>query len=82
MKAMHGSRHLRFGARTLVVIGIVLIAGHLIVLYLLGHVGLSQGVVSGAVVSGLILVVVAKHLGLLSTLVASLYGLFRRRLRS
>jgi len=51
---------------------VVLIAGHLIFFNRLQHAGVSL-----AVVSGLALLVIAKHLGLLG----SLYTLFRRRSR-
>jgi len=55
----------------LVAIAAVLVAGHGIILYYFS----SHLVMSAAVVSGLIVVAVIKHLGLLG----SLYGLLRRR---
>lgn len=53
--------------------GVVLIASHVIFFNRLRHAGVSL-----AVVSGLALLVMAKHLGV----VGSLYTLIRRRLRS
>ena len=52
---------------------VVLIAGHVIFFNRLRHAGVSI-----AVISGLVLLAIAKHLGLLG----SLYGLLRRRSRS
>ena len=57
----------------LVVIAVVLIAGHGIFLYYIS----SYMALSAAVVSGVIILVVIKHLGLLGPL----YVLFRRRSR-
>ena len=53
--------------------GVVLIAGHALFFNRLRHAGVSL-----AVVSGLALLVIAKHLGVLG----ALYALIRRRLRS
>lgn len=53
--------------------GVVLIASHVIFFNRLRHAGMSL-----AVFSGLALLVIAKHLGVLG----SLYTLIRRRLRS
>jgi membrane protein YdbS with pleckstrin-like domain len=52
---------------------VVLIAGHGIILYYVS----SYTALSAAIVSGVILLVMVKHLGLLG----SLYALFRRRSR-
>ena len=79
---MHGLRHLRFRPWKLAVVVIGLVAVHLIVLWLLKHAGLSRGLAAGAVVSGVVLLVLAKHLGLLGALLGPLYTLFKRRLRS
>lgn len=54
----------------LVVGGVALIAGHVVFFNRLWHAGVSL-----AVVSGLLLVMIVKHLGVFG----SLYGLFRRR---
>jgi uncharacterized membrane protein HdeD (DUF308 family) len=54
----------------LVVEGVVLIAGHVVFFNRLWHAGVSL-----AVVSGLVLLIPVKHLGVFG----SLYGLFRRR---
>jgi hypothetical protein len=54
----------------LLVGGVVLIAGHMIFFNRLRHAGMSL-----AVVSGLVLLIIVKHLGVFG----SLYGLFRRR---
>lgn len=79
---MHVIRHLRLRLWMLAVVVIALVGGHLIVLYLLQHAGVSRGVATGAVVSGVLLLVLAKHLGMLSATLASLYALFRRHFRS
>ena len=50
--------------------GVLLIAGHVIIFNRLLHAGMSL-----AVVSGLVLLIIVKHLGVFG----SLYGLFRRR---
>ena len=68
---MRGHSRLRARGWMLTVGVIVLIAGHSVVLYYFSsHVALSA-----AVVSGVIILVVIKHLGLLG----SAYALFRRR---
>lgn len=54
------------------IIGVVIIAAHVILPYLLWHTGLSVGLVSGVTI-----LVVIKHLGLLG----SLSALLRRRAR-
>jgi len=53
---------------------VVLIAGHIILPYLLSHTALSA-----AVVSGVIVLMVVKHLGLLAVLLGPLHARFRRR---
>jgi len=62
----------------MLIILIGLVAGHAIVFYLLRHAGMSRAGVSGAVLSGVVLLVVAKHLGLLAALLRPLRDLFRR----
>lgn len=65
--------HSRLRTRSWIALGaMVLIAGHVIFFNRLRHAGLSL-----AVISGLILLVMAKHLGVLG----SLYALLRRRSR-
>jgi hypothetical protein len=53
---------------------LALIAAHVVLPYLLSHVGLSAAVVSGAVA-----LLVVKHLGLLAMALASIRLRFRRR---
>jgi hypothetical protein len=55
---------------------IVLLAGHLIVPYVLAH-----AVWSATIVSGVIALIVVKHLGLLTVLLGPLYNRFRGRSR-
>ena len=70
---MRGHSRLRARAWMLAVGVIILIAGHGIILYYFS----SHMALSAAVVSGVIILVVIKHLGLLGTV----YPLFRRRAR-
>jgi hypothetical protein len=63
----------------MVIILIGLVAGHAIVFYFLQHVGMSHAGVSGVVLSSVVLLVVAKHLGLFAALLRPIHGLFRRR---
>jgi hypothetical protein len=64
--------HSRVPMRLILLVGaVVLIAGHGIILYYVS----SHTALSAVVVSGVILLVVIKHLGLLRPL----YALFRRR---
>jgi hypothetical protein len=71
-------RHSRLLTRpwVLPVSAVVLIAGPAILYYILSHVGLPA-----ALVSGVIILMVIKHLGLLAVLLGPLYALFRRRFR-
>jgi hypothetical protein len=55
---------------------VVLIAGHVILPYALSHTALSA-----TVVSGVIILIVVKHLGLLAMLLGPVYARFRRRSR-
>jgi hypothetical protein len=66
----------------MLIILIGLVAAHPIVFYLLPHMGMSRAGVSGAVLSGVVLLVIAKHLGLFAALLRPIYGLFRRRFPS
>ena len=59
---------------TLPVAAVVLLAGPIVLYYVL-----SQTALSAAVVSGVIILMVLKHLGLLAVLLGPLYALFRRR---
>ena len=73
---MNGHGRLRFRPRVLVALIVGLVAGPVIVFYLLPHSGLPR-----AVVSGVVLFMVAKHLGLLAALLGPVYALFRHRSR-
>jgi hypothetical protein len=53
---------------------VVLIAGPVILYYVLSRAGLAT-----AMVSGVIILMVIKHLGLLAVLLGPLYAMFRRR---
>jgi hypothetical protein len=68
--------HWRLLRRTwiLLVAAVVLIGGHVIVTYFWAYTALS-----GTVVSGLILLMVIKHLGWLAVLLGQLRAHFRRR---
>lgn len=74
----------RFRARPGLIITILagLVAGHGILLYFLRHTRIPHAGFSGALVSGVVLLVVAKHLGLLAALLRPLRDLFRHRFRS
>jgi hypothetical protein len=74
---MKGHRRLLTRTLMLSVGAVVLIAGHGIILsYVLSYTALSA-----AVVSGVMMLVVITHLGLLAPLLGPLYALFRRRSR-
>ena len=75
MKA-HGRPRMR--TWMLLVGGIGLVAGPVVLYYVLSHTTLSAAVVSGVIV--LVLVVIT-HLGLLTVLLGPLYALLRRRSR-
>ena len=76
---MNGLHHMRMRPWTLLVVVIALVAAHVILFHFLRGVGLSHRAVSGVVVSGVVLLVVAKHIGLFGSLLGSLYARFRRR---
>ncbi len=63
--------------RMLPVFGLAFITIHLFLFHVLRHVGMSYSV-SGAVAAGVVLVMLAKHLGLLAVLLRPLYNRFRR----
>jgi len=75
---MNALSHLRSRPWVMLIVLIGLVAGHAILLYLLRQRGMSHAGVSGVVASGVILLVVAKHLGLFAALLRPL----RRRFRS
>jgi len=75
---MNGLRHVRARPWTLGGLVIGFVAGHVILFYVLRHAGVPHAAVSGAVVLGIVLLMIAKHLGLL----AGLFAFFRRRSRS
>ena len=79
MNVLH---NLRLRPWTLVVLVIGLLAAHIILFHFLWGAGLSHGAVSGAFLSGVVLLLIAKHLGLFGGLLGSLYIRFRRRSRS
>jgi hypothetical protein len=74
---MKGHRRLLMRMLMLSMGVVVLIAGHGIILSYV----LPQTALSAAVLSGVMSLVVIKHLGWLTVLLGPLYGLFRRRSR-
>ena len=80
-KALNGLRHLHSQFWMLVIILTAFVAGHLILFYVLRHSGISRAAISGTLVSGLVLLLIAKHLGLLAGLFRTLHFLSRRRSR-
>ena len=79
---MNALFHLRFRPWVMLILVIGLIAGHSILVYVLRRPAMSHAGVSGVVVvTGVVLLVVAKHLGLFAALLRSLHGLFRSRVR-
>ena len=78
MNVLH---HLQLRPWTLVVVVIGLVAAHVILFHFLWGAGLSHRAVSATVVSGVVLLLVAKHLGLFGALLGPLYTWFRRRSR-
>jgi hypothetical protein len=76
---MNGLQHLRSRPWMLLVVVIGLVAGHGILFYFLRHLTTSHIAVSGALLSGMILLMIAKHLGLFGPLLRYLYTAFRRR---
>lgn len=57
---------------------VALVVGHVILFYFVKQAA-SRTLVSGAVISALVLLIIAKHLGLLAALLRPLYNVFRRR---
>ena len=78
---MNALSHLRSQPWMILIILIGLVAGHSILLYFLQAV-MSHAGVSGVAVSGVVLLIVAKHLGLFAALLRPLQGLFRLRFRN
>ena len=57
-----------------------LVAVHAILFQIVRRTGMSHAGVSGALISGLVLLIIAKHLGLFAGLLRALHGRFRQRL--
>jgi len=76
---MSGLHHLCSRPWMLPVAGISLVASHGILFYLLRRSSIPHVAASGTLVSGVVLLMIAKHLGLLAGLLRSLHALFRRR---
>jgi hypothetical protein len=74
-------RYLRFRPWALATAAVALVAVHVTLFHVFRHVS-SRTVLSSAVVSGVVLVLIAKHLGILGALLGSLSTRFRRRPRS
>jgi hypothetical protein len=74
---MNSIRYLRSRLWALAATAVVLVAVHVTLFHVFRHVS-SRCVLSGAVVSGLVLLLIAKHLGILGVLLGSLYARFRR----
>jgi len=79
---MNALSHLRSRPWIMLVVLIGLVTGHAILFYRLRQAGMLHAGVSGVVVSGVALLILAKHLGLFAALLRPLHGLFRRRFRS
>ena len=73
-KSISGPRHARLPPRALVVIVIGFVTAHVILFYCTRHVA-----VSSALVSGLLLLLIAKHWGLLAAPLRPVRALLRRR---
>ena len=78
---MHHS-HISSRPRTILIVLIAFVAAHAILFYLTRQTGISRVRLSGVLVSGVIVLVIAKHLGLFAALVRFLHGLLLRRSRS
>ena len=63
----------------LAVVATGFVAGHLILFHALRHSGMSHVALPSAVVMGVVLLMIAKHLGLLAGLARLLHSRFRRR---
>ncbi len=71
--------HLRSRPWILPAIVVGLVASHGILFYLLQHSPISHVAVPGAIVSLVVLLIIAKHLGVFAALLRYLYAVFRRR---
>lgn len=76
---MNALSHLRSRPRMLLIVLIGLVAGHAILFYLLRHSSMSLRALPSAVVAGVVLLIIAKHLRLLGALLRCLYALLRSR---
>jgi hypothetical protein len=74
-------RYLRFRPWALATAAGTLVVVHVTLFHVFRHVS-SRTVLSSAVVSGVVLLLIAQHLGILGALLGSLYTRFRRRPRS
>jgi hypothetical protein len=75
---VNGLRRMHARPWTLAALTILFVAGHVILFRFLRNAHVARAAVPGAVLLGLVLLMIAKHLGLL----AGLFALFRRRSRS
>jgi hypothetical protein len=82
MKSMNEVHYLRSRPWTLAVVVIGFVAGHLILFHVLRHSRVSHVALPTAVVVGLVLLMIAKHVGILAALLRSLHVRLRRRTRS
>ena len=82
MRFMNEVHYLRSRPWPLAVVVIGLVAGHLILFHVLRHSHVSHIALPPAVVVGLVLLMIAKHVGILAALLRSLHVRFRRRTRS
>lgn len=76
---MNWLHHLRSRRWMLLAIVIGLVASHGILFYLVQHSPIPRVAVPGAIASLLVLLIVAKHLGLFAALLRYFYAVFRRR---
>ena len=82
MRSMNELHYLRSRPRTLAVLVIGFVAGHLILFHVLRRSRVSHVALPTAVVVGLVRLMIAKHVGILAALLRSLHVRFRRRTRS
>ena len=79
---MNEFHYLRSRPWTLAVVVIWFVAGHLILFHVLRHSRVSHIALPTAVVVGVVLLMITKHVGMLAALLRSLHVRFRRRTRS
>ncbi len=79
---MNTLSHLRSRPWLMLIIVIGIIAGHAILLHLLRQTRMAHATVSGVIISGVVLLIVTKHLGLLAALLRPLRDLFPHGFRS